>query len=116
YGLFFVRKVLKVDDAQLTPAHELNDGKNYVPTQRWVTAGHHFAAIAVCVFVGPYVQDSAFGQWLMIKADTIKIILPVYAFFAATLPVWLLLVPRDYLSAFMKVGVFVALIGGVVFR
>ena len=246
YGLFFVRKVLRADDALPTPSHEFSDGKNYVPTSKWVTAGHHFAAIAaagplvgpvlaaqfgylpgflwiligcvlggavhdtvvlfasmkyrgkslsdvakaelgtvagwctgismlfiititmaglsmvvvyalaqnpwgvfavgmtipiaivvglwervtgnlkaattagviaiaLCVFSGPYIQDTALGQWLTINADTIKIILPIYAFFAATLPVWLLLVPRDYLSAFMKVGVFVALIVGVVF-
>jgi carbon starvation protein len=246
YGLFFVRTVLQVDDVRPTPSHELDDGKNYVPTPKWVTAGHHFAAIAaagplvgpilaaqfgylpgllwiligcvlggavhdtvvlfasmryrgkslsdvakaelgpvagwctgismlfiititmaglsmvvvyalannpwgvfavgmtipiaivvgiwerltgnlraattagviaiaVCVFVGPYIQGTVLGQWLTIHAETIKVILPVYAFFAATLPVWLLLVPRDYLSAFMKVGVFVALIVGVVF-
>ncbi|MEH7080896.1 carbon starvation CstA family protein, partial [Bacillus velezensis] len=39
--------------------------------------------------------------------------LPIYAFFAAALPVWLLLAPRDYLSSFMKIGVFIALIIGV---
>ncbi|MBP0574030.1 carbon starvation protein A, partial [Mycobacterium tuberculosis] len=71
YGLFFVRKVLKVDDAQLTPAHELNDGKNYVPTQRWVTAGHHFAAIAAAgPLVGP-ILAAQFGYlpgllWILI--------------------------------------------------
>ena len=44
YGLFFVRKVLRADDALPTPSHEFSDGKNYVPTSKWVTAGHHFAA------------------------------------------------------------------------
>jgi len=246
YGVFFVRRVLRVDDSQLTPSHELNDGKNYVPTKKWVTAGHHFAAIAaagplvgpilaaqfgflpgllwiligcvlggavhdtvvlfasmkyrgkslsdvakaelgpvagwctglamlfiivitmaglsmvvvyalaknpwgvfavgmtipiavcvgiwervtgnlkaatiagitaiaICVFAGPYIQGTVFGEWLTLKTETISLGLPIYAFFAATLPVWMLLVPRDYLSSFMKVGVFVALIGGVVF-
>jgi carbon starvation protein len=252
YGVFFVRKVLKIDDAQETPAHQFYDGKNYVPTKKWVTAGHHFAAIAaagplvgpilaaqfgylpgflwllvgcvvggavhdtvvlfasmkhrgkslsdvarselgpvagwctglamlfiimitmaglsmvvvyalaknpwgvfavgmtipiaicvgfweritgnlraatifgvvmiaLCVFLGPDLVGSdktgytAFGSLLYLQASTISIILPVYAFFAATLPVWMLLVPRDYLSSYMKIGVFVALIIGVVF-
>jgi carbon starvation protein len=246
YGLFFVRKVLRVDDGRLTPSHEMSDGKNYVPTPKWVVAGHHFAAIAAagplvgpilaaqfgylpgllwiligctlggavhdtvvlfasmtyhgkslsdvakaelgpiagwctglamlfiiiitmaglsmvvvyalaknpwgvfavgmtipiaicvglwerftgnlkgativgilaiatCVFVGPTIQGTALGEWLTLRATTISVILPIYAFFAATLPVWMLLVPRDYLSAFMKVGVFVVLIFGVVF-
>jgi carbon starvation protein len=252
YGLFFVRRVLKVDDSKETPAHQLDDGKNYVPTKRWVTAGHHFAAIAaagplvgpilaaqfgylpgllwlligccvggavhdtvvlfasmkhrgkslsdvarselgpmagwstglamlfiivitmaglsmvvvyalaknpwgvfavgmtipiavcvglwehatgnlkaatifgvaaiaLCVFLGPDLVGNektgytAFGQLLYLSAGTISVILPVYAFFAATLPVWMLLVPRDYLSSYMKIGVFAALIVGVVF-
>jgi carbon starvation protein len=246
YGLFFVHKVLRIDDSRPTPSHELSDGRNYVPTPRWVTAGHHFAAIAAagplvgpilaaqfgylpgflwiligcvlggavhdtvvlfasmtyhgkslsdvakaelgpvagwctglamlfiivitmaglsmvvvyaltknpwgvfavgmtipiaicvgiwervtgnmraatlvgiiaiaaCVFSGPYIQGTAFGEWLTFNTRTISVALPIYAFFAATLPVWLLLVPRDYLSAFMKIGVFVALIFGVVF-
>jgi len=42
-------------------------------------------------------------------------ILPIYAFFATALPVWMLLTPRGYLSSFMKVGVFAALVVGVVF-
>ena len=46
YGVFFVRKVLQADDSQVTPSHQLEDGKNYVPTNRWVNFGQHFAAIA----------------------------------------------------------------------
>ncbi|WP_315851170.1 carbon starvation CstA family protein, partial [Siminovitchia fortis] len=44
---------------------------------------------------------------------TLALALPIYAFFAAALPVWLLLAPRDYLSSFMKIGVFIALIAGI---
>jgi len=51
---------------------------------------------------------------LTFDTKTLAIILPIYAFFAAALPVWLLLQPRDYLSTFMKVGVFAALIIGVI--
>lgn len=244
YGTFMAAKVLKLSDATPTPAHEFNDGKDYVPTNKWVTFGHHFAAIAaagplvgpilaaqfgylpgllwlligaviggavhdavvlfasmrrkgkslsevakeemgpvagfctglamlfiititmaglsmvvlnalqnnpwgtfsvgmtipiaigvgifykktgnlkltttvgfilimVGVFVGPYIEGTALGNFLTLDTKTLAIILPIYAFFAAALPVWLLLAPRDYLSSFMKIGVFIALIIGV---
>ncbi|WP_299087235.1 carbon starvation protein CstA [uncultured Metabacillus sp.] len=244
YGTFMAVKVLKLDDSKATPAHELNDGKDYVPTNKWVSFGHHFAAIAAAgplvgpilaaqfgylpgllwlligaviggavhdavvlfasmrkkgkslsevakeelgpvagfctglamlfiititmaglsmvvlhalennpwgtfavgitipiamgvglfykktgnlklastvgfillmigVFAGPSIQGTAFGEFLTFDTKTLAIILPVYAFFAAALPVWLLLAPRDYLSSFMKIGVFIALIIGV---
>ncbi|MEI2392928.1 carbon starvation protein CstA [Priestia megaterium] len=246
YGTFMAVKVLKLNDSQKTPAHEFEDGKDYVPTNRWVTFGHHFAAIAaagplvgpilaaqfgylpgllwlligaviggavhdavvlfasmrqkgqslsevakkelgpvagfctglamlfiititmaglsmvvlhaleknpwgtfavgitipiamgvgiyhkktgnlkaastvgfililIAVFSGPYIQGTALGDFLTLDIKTLSIILPVYAFFAAALPVWLLLAPRDYLSSFMKIGVFIALIVGVFF-
>lgn len=246
YGYFFTNKVLKINESEPTPAHELEDGKDYVPTNKWVTFGHHFAAIAAAgplvgpilaaqfgylpgllwlligaviggavhdavvlfasmkkkgkslsevakeelgpvagfctglamlfiititmaglsmvvlnalvhnpwgtfavgitipiamlvgiaykktgnlvatstlgfillmlgVFMGPYIKDTALGEFLNFDLKTLAIILPVYAFFAAALPVWLLLAPRDYLSSFMKIGVFVALIIGVFF-
>lgn len=247
YGTFMAVKVMKLkqlDEKRETPAHELNDGKDYVPTNKWVTFGHHFAAIAAAgplvgpilaaqfgylpsliwlligaviggavhdavvlfasmrkkgkslsevakeelgpvagfctglamlfiititmaglsmvvlhalernpwgtfavgitipiamgvglfykktgnlklastvgfillmigVFLGPSIQETALGQWLTFDSKTLAIILPIYAFFAASLPVWLLLAPRDYLSSFMKIGVFIALIIGV---
>ena len=71
YGLFFVRKVLRADDALPTPSHEFSDGKNYVPTSKWVTAGHHFAAIAAAgPLVGP-ILAAQFGYlpgflWILI--------------------------------------------------
>src|SRR4029079_1778381 len=39
-------KVAALDDSRPTPAHRLNDGQNYHPTNRWVLFGHHFAAIS----------------------------------------------------------------------
>ncbi|MGY0655693.1 carbon starvation protein CstA [Bacillus subtilis] len=244
YGTFMMVKVLKVNDDKPTPAHVLEDGKDYVPTNKWVSFGHHFAAIAAAgplvgpilaaqfgylpgllwlligaviggavhdivvlfasmrkngkslsevakdelgpvagfctglsmlfiititmaglsmvvlhalernpwgtfavgitipiamgvglfykktgnlklastvgflflmagVFIGPWVQTTAIGDFLTLDTKTLAIALPVYAFFAAALPVWLLLAPRDYLSSFMKIGVFIALIVGV---
>ncbi|PYI50720.1 carbon starvation protein CstA [Paenibacillus flagellatus] len=244
YGTFMAAKVLKLNDAKQTPAHALQDGKDYVPTNKWVTFGHHFAAIAAAgplvgpilaaqfgylpgllwlligaviggavhdivvlfasmrkqgkslsevakeelgpvagfctglamlfiititmaglsmvvlhalennpwgtfavgitipiamgvgllykktgnlklattlgfillmigVFAGPSIQETALGDLLTLDTRTLGFALPVYAFFAAALPVWLLLAPRDYLSSFMKIGVFLALIVGV---
>ncbi|MGF9968095.1 carbon starvation protein CstA [Bacillus subtilis] len=244
YGTFMMVKVLKVNDDKPTPAHALEDGKDYVPTNKWVSFGHHFAAIAAAgplvgpilaaqfgylpgllwlligaviggavhdivvlfasmrkngkslsevakdelgpvagfctglsmlfiititmaglsmvvlhalernpwgtfavgitipiamgvglfykktgnlklastvgflflmagVFIGTWVQTTALGDFLTLDTKTLAIALPVYAFFAAALPVWLLLAPRDYLSSFMKIGVFIALIVGV---
>ncbi|KEA50484.1 carbon starvation protein CstA [Mangrovibacter sp. MFB070] len=246
YGVFFVRKVLNTDNSEVTPSHLLEDGKDYVPTKKWVNFGSHFAAIAAagplvgpvlaaqygyfpgflwllvgcvvggavhdtvvlfasmkhqgkslsevakselgpvagwctglamlfiititmaglsmvvvhalernpwgtfavfmtipvamgvglwerytgnmraatwvgiavifaCVVAGPYIQESAFGEWLSLKATTVSLVLPCYAFFATALPVWMLLTPRGYLSSFMKIGVFGALVIGVVF-
>src|SRR5688572_16779729 len=45
YSAFIATKVLCLDDARVTPAHTLNDGQNFHPTNKWVLFGHHFAAI-----------------------------------------------------------------------
>jgi carbon starvation protein len=46
YGLFISERVLRVDPLRSTPAIRHNDGLDYVPTNRYVLFGHHFAAIA----------------------------------------------------------------------
>ncbi len=46
YGLFIANKVLSVDATRMTPAVRHNDGLDYVPTDKKVLFGHHFAAIA----------------------------------------------------------------------
>src|SRR5438034_1178816 len=46
YSAFLAAKVAVLDDANVTPAHRLNDGQNYHPTNKWVLFGHHFAAIS----------------------------------------------------------------------
>jgi carbon starvation protein len=46
YSKFLAAKVAVLDDARVTPAHTLNDGQNYYPTNKWVLFGHHFAAIS----------------------------------------------------------------------
>ena len=45
YSAFLAAKVLCLDDARITPAHQLEDGQNFHPTHRIVLFGHHFAAI-----------------------------------------------------------------------
>jgi carbon starvation protein len=46
YSKFIAKKVFQLDDRRKTPAEINNDGKDYVPTNKWVLFGHHFAAIA----------------------------------------------------------------------
>ena len=46
YGLFIAERLLRVDPLRPTPAVRHNDGLDYVPTNRYVLFGHHFAAIA----------------------------------------------------------------------
>ena len=45
YSAFLAARVLCLDDARITPAHRLEDGHNFHPTNRLVLFGHHFAAI-----------------------------------------------------------------------
>jgi carbon starvation protein len=46
YSSFLAAKVLCLNDERETPAVRVNDGRDFVPTNRWVVFGHHFAAIA----------------------------------------------------------------------
>ena len=46
YSAFIAAKVLVLDSTRATPAERLNDGRDFVPTNRWIVFGHHFAAIA----------------------------------------------------------------------
>ena len=249
YSSFIAAKVLALDDSRATPAERLEDGKDFVPTNKWVLIGHHFAAIAgpgplvgptlaaqfgylpgtlwlilgavlggcvqdfttlffsmrrngkslgqmareevgkrggmlallavlaimvillaavalivvkalkdspwgtftlamtipIAVLVGIYLRflrpgrileasligvalvliAVVAGQWVnaspswsqafTLSGPALAIAIIVYGFAASALPVWLLLAPRDYLSAFIKVGAIVALAGGILF-
>jgi len=248
YSKFLAARVLMLDDLRRTPAERIDDGRDFVPTNRWVVFGHHFAAIAgpgpligptlcaqfgylpgtlwiiIGVVLGGAVQDffilfgslrrdaKSLGQmardeigvlggfaaligvllimvilmavlglvivnalkgspwgtftvaatipiallmgWYMrfirpgrvveatvwglalvlaavmggrwvgesaalaplftFSATTLAVMLIVYGFAASVLPVWLLLAPRDYLSAFIKIGTIAALAVGIV--
>ena len=247
YSAFIAAKVFALDDQRQTPAERLSDGRDFVPTNKWIVFGHHFAAIAgpgplvgptlaaqfgylpgvlwiiVGVVVGGAVQDFVIlcssirrdgkslgqmakeeigpiagytalvavlgimivliavlalvfvnaikaspwgtvtigltipiamlmgiymrwlrpgrvleasaiglvllcaalyaGRWVADQPDlatlftlsgrTLALLVMVYGFFASVLPVWLLLAPRDYLSAFVKIGVVLALAIGI---
>src|SRR6185312_2689379 len=247
YSAFIAARVLSLDDTRQTPAHRLADGKDFVPTNRWVLFGHHFAAITgagpligpvlavqfgflpgflwilIGVVIGGAVHDfiilassvrrngrslaeiareeigpvagviaaiaifftviiaiaamgfavvnilaesawatftigmtipialvmggalrgkgghgsirnativgvvallfavwggrgvaaSSFGHYLKLSQTTLIYLICVYGFVASVLPVWLLLVPRDYLSAYMKLGTLAVLVVGI---
>src|SRR6185295_810112 len=249
YSAFLAARVLGLDDTRATPAERLDDGRDYVPTNKWVVIGHHFAAIAgpgplvgptlaaqfgylpgtlwlilgavlggcvqdfvilfcslrrngrslgqmareevsrrggmiaivsvlaimiillavVALVVVNAIRDSPWaastlfmtlpiamlmgvymrfwrpgrvleasalgfalvmfavvaGRWVAaspewsrlftLSAPALAVAVIVYGFAAAALPVWLLLAPRDYLSAFIKVGAILALAGGILF-
>lgn len=71
YGVFIANKVLRLNAVNPTPAIALADGKDYVPTNKNVLFGHHFAAIAAAgPLVGP-VLAAQFGYlpgtlWILI--------------------------------------------------
>src|SRR5579872_3009480 len=46
YSKFIAAKVLTLDALRATPAERLENGRDFVPTNKWVVFGHHFAAIA----------------------------------------------------------------------
>jgi carbon starvation protein len=247
YSAFIAARVMMLDDSRVTPAHQLNDGRNFLPTHRLVLFGHHFAAIAgagpligpvlaaqfgyapgliwlvagVClagavhdyvilwasvrrggrsladiarseispvagvtaaiailfiivialaglgfavvnalqqsawgtftigvsiplaiamglymhrmrpgkiaeatvigvvgmvlaVVLGKPVAASSIGHWFLLSRQQIIIAMAAYGFLASVLPVWLLLVPRDYLSSYMKIGTIAFLVLAVV--
>jgi carbon starvation protein len=61
YSRFLARRVFELNDRRATPAERLNNGRDFIPTNRWVLYGHHFAAIAGAgPLVGP-VLAAQFG-------------------------------------------------------
>jgi len=72
--------------------------------------------LLVSLWAGPYVAaNPTLAQMLTFSKKELSVIIPVYGFFASVLPVWFLLVPRDYLSTYLKIGTIAALALGIVF-
>ncbi|HET7259432.1 MAG TPA: carbon starvation CstA family protein, partial [Candidatus Acidoferrum sp.] len=73
YSAFIAARLLALDDKRATPAEIRDDGRDFVPTNKWVLFGHHFAAIAgPGPLVGPTLA-AQFGYlpgtlWLIVGA------------------------------------------------
>ena len=62
YGTFLSKKIFALDDSRPTPAVEMEDGLDYVPTDAKFLTGQHFSAIAAAGPVtGPIIAGLAFG-------------------------------------------------------
>src|SRR5712664_3496603 len=70
--------------------------------------------VMLAVIGGRYVAGFSFGRWFEMDAPHLALWIIGYGFLASVLPIWLLLAPRDYLSAFIKLGTIAALAVGIV--
>ena len=71
--------------------------------------------LIVSLYVGRWAGEHAvFGPMFTLDGVTLAYAVMVYGFAASVIPVWLLLAPRDYLSAFVKIGVVLALGVGII--
>jgi len=74
-----------------------------------------FVLLMLSIFAGQWVSESpTWGPMFTFEATTLVWMLIGYGFVAASIPVWLLLAPRDYLSTFLKIGTIIALAIGIV--
>jgi carbon starvation protein len=72
------------------------------------------ALVMFAVVAGQWVaQSPTWAPVFTLTGPALALVVIVYGFAASALPVWLLLAPRDYLSAFIKVGVVLALAAGI---
>jgi carbon starvation protein len=60
YGRFIARNIFSLDPTRATPAERLNNGRDFHPTNRWITYGHHFAAISGA---GPLIGPTLAAQF-----------------------------------------------------
>ncbi|MDM0031338.1 carbon starvation CstA family protein [Variovorax sp. J22P271] len=75
-----------------------------------------FVLLMAAIFGGQAVSQSpVWGPMFTFDGKALTWMLIGYGFIAASLPVWLLLAPRDYLSTFLKIGTIIALAIGIVF-
>jgi carbon starvation protein len=89
---------------------------------RWIRPGRVLEASAigivlliVALFAGRWVAEHpGLAPLFTLSGTTLALLIMIYGFAASVLPVWLLLAPRDYLSAFVKIGVVIALAIGII--
>ena len=89
---------------------------------RWVRPGRVVEATAIglvllvaALYAGQWVAEQpGLAETFTLRRTTLAWLVMGYGFAASVLPVWLLLAPRDYLSAFVKIGVVVALAVGII--
>ena len=89
---------------------------------RWVRPGRVLEASAIGIvllilslYAGRWVAESpTLAPMFTLSGTTLAWSIMIYGFAASVLPVWLLLAPRDYLSAFVKIGVVIALAIGII--
>ncbi len=60
YSRYLASRVFSLDDSRPTPAKEINDGVDYVPTNKWILLGHHFTSITGA---GPIVGPAIAVIW-----------------------------------------------------
>jgi carbon starvation protein len=88
---------------------------------RWVRPGRVLETTAIglvllvlALYAGRWVAENpSLAPVFTLSATTLALVIMAYGFAASVLPVWLLLAPRDYLSAFVKIGVVLALAVGI---
>ncbi len=87
---------------------------------RWIRPHRVLEATAIglvmlfiALFAGKAVADGPYAEMFTLSQTTLAILIMIYGFAASVVPVWLLLAPRDYLSAFVKLGVVAALAIGI---
>ncbi|MDP3938333.1 MAG: carbon starvation CstA family protein, partial [Deltaproteobacteria bacterium] len=72
------------------------------------------ALVLFAVYAGRWIDESAaLRVWFDLDKQTLALAIIIYGFLASVLPVWLLLAPRDYLSAFVKLGTVLLLAAGL---
>jgi carbon starvation protein len=89
---------------------------------RWIRPGRVLEATAMgivliigALYFGRWVSDQpSLASTFTLSGAALSIAIMIYSFAASVAPVWLLLAPRDYLSAFVKIGVVLALAIGII--